>query len=152
MHMSYSADDLQQIDPVEYVRANPEMFSSTGVPNPATIANDIALDALVLGARNVRVFRFSDWWVVCADVDWLRIPCQCSAPPRETFTRLLGFPELAVNSHRHEIVATAYAHAVVSHSTTDSFVVSGDVPRDDKVWERIKSVDIIRAIAFRMSS
>jgi hypothetical protein len=148
--MKYTADDLQRIDPLEHMRANPEMYTGCAAPNPAAIAGDIALDSLVLGAIDTRVFRFNDWWIISADVDWLNAVCQCSASPIETFNRVLAFPESAVNSTRHEILATAFAHCVVSLSRTDRFVVSGVVADDDPVWGYMQGENVMRSVAFRM--
>ena len=149
--MKFTAADLASIDPLEYVRAHPECFVPNGIPNPAVIANQIAGDALVLGATDVRVFSFGDWWIVSADADWLSIPCKCPASPLDAFSRVLGFPECQANEMRHEILANAYAECVVSVSTTDRFVVSGEVADDHQIWlERIKGGSA-RSVAFRMS-
>ena len=149
--MKYTAADLQPLDPIAHIRANPKMYTGHDVPSPMFIAHFISLDALTLGASDVRITRFDDWWIVCADLDWLNAPCQCSASPRASFNRLLGFPELAANSMRHEILATAFAQCVVSLSTTDRFVVCGDVHDDDSVWERMLATNAMRSVALRMN-
>lgn len=150
--MKYTEDVLQSLgDPVEYVRANPDRFIAGGVPNLAAIAGDIALDALVLGATDVRTVRFGEWWIVCSNIDWLSVPCRCPAAPRDAFNRVLAFPELADNSCRHEILATAYAESVVSASGGDRFVVSGDVAVEDPIWAQLDGASVKRSVALRGS-
>lgn len=151
--MKYTADDLQPIgDPVAYVRDNPERFLAGGVANLATIATDIAMDALVLGARDTRVFWSDQWWIIQSDFDWLHAACRCPpSSPQGAFTRLLGFPELAANSFRHEILATAFADCVASCSPNDRFIVVGNIPDTDTVWDRMLTQNVLRAVALRAS-
>ncbi|MBB3210722.1 hypothetical protein FHS27_006570 [Rhodopirellula rubra] len=126
------------------------MYTGLATPTAAVIAGAIANDAIVLGASDTRAFRFDDWWIISADSDWLNAPCKCFAPPTEAFRRVLAFPEIGVNSMRHEILATAFATSVVSLSPTDRIVVSGDVPDDDPVWGQMTASNVMRAVALRM--
>lgn len=150
--MNFTPDDLTPIDPIEHVRSNPEMYMGRSDPDPAAIADTIAQGSLVLGASETKVTRFGRWWIISADVDWLSVPCSCTASPIETFNRLLAFPELAVNSFRHETLATAFAQCVVSLSHTDRFVVSGDITEDNAVWNEMYLQNMMRSVAFRMAS
>ena len=149
--MKHEAANLQVIDALDHIRSHPEMYTPNGVPNPAIIAHENAGDAIVLGATDVRVFQFDRWWIVSANLDWLTASCRCSASPRETFDRVLGFPELAVNSMRHEVLATAYAECVVSLSKSDRFVVSGNIADDHPIWSHMFDTNAERAVALRMS-
>lgn len=149
--MKYTAAELQIVDALDHIRSHPEMYTPHGVPNPAIITHEIAGDALVLGATCVRVFQFDEWWIVSANVDWLTAACRCPAAPRETFERMLGFPEMSVNAMRHEVLATAYAKCVVSRSKSDRFVVSGNVADDHSVWSHMLDEDAERAVAMRMT-
>lgn len=150
--MKQTADDLQKLDALQYVRDNPNMFLPYGKSAAWAIANGLSGDALVLGAIDVRVFRYDQWWIVAADKDWLDVPCSCPAGPQDAFSRLLGFPEAGVNSHRHEIIATAYANSVISISSADRFVVSGNVADCDAVWGQLLTGNMQRAVAFRMDA
>ncbi|MCC9603768.1 hypothetical protein LOC67_24725 [Stieleria sp. JC731] len=148
--MKFTAADLHVIDALDHIRSHPEMYTQNGFPNPAIIAHEIAGDAIVLGATDVRVFQFDGWWIVSANLDWLTAPCRCSASPRETFDRVLGFPKLSVNSMRHEVLATAYAEYVVSLSKFDRFVVSGNVADDHPIWSHMLDAIAERSVALRM--
>ncbi len=150
IRMNYTHSDLEIADALEFIRKRPEMFTANGVPTPAFIAHGIAGDAIVLGATSVRVFSHCDWWVVSADIDWLVSPCRCPAPPREAFFRMLAFPELAVNSIRHEILANAYASSVVSISKSDRFIVKGDIAKHDEIWLHMLHENEERSVALRM--
>ena len=146
----YTSDDLQIIDDLDFIRTHPEMNLSRTVPDPAMIASDIALDAITLGATDVRIFKFQDWWIVNADKDWLNAPCRRSVSPTEAFQTYLPFPELGVNTIHHEILATAFAQAVVSLSATDRFVVQGNIVDDDPVWQKMQCENVSRSVALRM--
>ncbi|MEZ6123054.1 MAG: hypothetical protein R3C49_07755 [Planctomycetaceae bacterium] len=148
----YFTDDIQPLDAMTYVREHPERFLPGGVPSGWAIVSGIAEDALVLGATDVRMMKEEGWWILFSNVDWLNVPCRCPSSPTEAFHRLLGFPELAVNSHRHEILAAAFAKAVVTVSRTDRFVVTGDVFEEHQIWRRLDEVTAARAVAFLMEA
>lgn len=148
--MKYTVADLQTLDALDYIRSHPEMFTPNGFPTPAIIAHEIAGDAIILGATCVRVFRYDNWWIVSANLDWLCSPCRCPASPRDAFDRVLGFPELSVNAIRHEVLATAYAECVVSLSKSDRFVVCGNVAENHPIWSRMLDETEERGVALRM--
>lgn len=137
---------------MSHIRENPEFYTASGSPSGVEIATNIGSDALILGANSVLTTRYHDWWIVGADLDWLRSPCKCNATPIEFFQRLIGFPELAVNSHRHEVVATAFADVVVSASGADRIIAKGEVSADDKVWNAMLASGMIRSVAFRLGT
>lgn len=141
---------LKTVDSLEHVKANPKMYSGKAKLDGATIAELILGDARVLGASDARVIRIGDWWVVAAGKDWLNAPCQYSVTPTDAFGRVVAFPESGINSVRHEILTAAFAKSVISISTSDRFVVSGQVEDADPIWAQLQTDGTIRAIAFRM--
>jgi hypothetical protein len=147
----YSIDDIPVIDDaVGLIRRRPSMYLAPGV-SAENIAEALAHDALLLGARRVLIAREQDWMIVAADVDWLRVSgiYRHGLPPQEIFRRIVTFPEDGVNAMRHEILATAFATDVVSATPSERFIVSGEMSDDAAIWPLLCPDGFARGVAFR---
>jgi len=144
-------DILTLDDAVEHVRSKPDMYLGGGA-RPDVIAQAIVGDALVLGAGRVLVLRHGPWWAVAADADWLTAPCRFPSLPPECFRRIVPFPEAGVNCMRHEILATAFARAVVSCTPERREVISGAELADATVCEHLLPAGFARSLAFMWSA
>ena len=147
--MSDSADDITwHDDPIELIRSRPAMFLRGGF-HAATMAGQLAGDALLTGAGQVIITRFDAWHIVSADMDWLSAQPSCSLSPQQAFFHIVVFPEAGPNSMRSEVLLTAFASKVISASLRDRFVVAGDVPAEDEVWSQLCLANTARSIAFQ---
>jgi hypothetical protein len=147
----YTREDIQVLDDaVGLVRRRPTMFLARGVSSE-NIAEAIAHDALVLGAKRILIERQAEWMVVGADIDWLCVPGRLgkAPPPEELFRRIVPLLEDGDNSMRHEILATAYATDVVAATASGRLRVSGVVDDDAPIWSLLCPEGIARSVAFR---
>jgi hypothetical protein len=147
----YTEEDIQVLDDaVGLVRRRPSMFLAVGV-TLENIAEALAHDALVLGAKRIVVERQSEWMVVGADVDWLREPGRFGALPplAELFRRIVPLLEDGPNGMRHEILAAAYAKDVVTATSADRLLVAGVVEDDAAIWSALCRDHLSRSVAIR---
>jgi hypothetical protein len=96
----------------EFVRQNPAPFvGPTGTPDLRSLAGDLAVDAIVLGAQSVTIEIFKEWFVVVANDNWLTRNTNLSLV--ECFHRIQPLSELRANSNRTPVVITAFAENVL---------------------------------------
>ena len=108
----------------EFVRRNPTIFVGPGgMPDLRNLAGDLAVDALVLGARSVTVERFNEWFVVAAQEDWITRNTELSLV--ECFHRIQRFPEHRANSNRTPVVITAFAANVIVLGRDGQTIIKG---------------------------
>jgi len=147
----FKREDIHVLDDaVGLVRRRPTIYLSFGVTTE-NIAEAIAHDALVLGARRILIERHSEWIVVGADIDWLCEPGRMGAVPTPAvlFRHIVPLLEDGANSMRHEILATAYAQDVVTATPTDRLLVSGVVEDNAPIWSFLCRDGISRSVALR---
>jgi hypothetical protein len=96
-------------DPVGFVASRPEMFFGLGKYNPEELAAHIAREALLSGVSVLEVSRVGKWWVIHSGTDWLT-----DQSALEWFQQVVPFPEGGQNACRSEVLATAFADAVVT--------------------------------------
>ena len=147
----FAREDLQVLgDAVDVVRRRPDMYLMGGL-RPESIAEALAHDALVLGARRILIERHAEWMVVSAETDWLCVPGAWGKlpPPEELFRRIVPLPEDGANAMRHEILATAYATDVVTATVSHRVTVSGTVEADAPIWSWLCRDGALRSVAFR---
>jgi len=137
-------------DAVAVVRRRPSMYLKAGV-TAVNLAEALAHDARLLGARQVTVERHDDWTIVGADIDWLRErgAHPHDLAPADLFRRIVPFPEDGANSMRHEVLATAFATEVASSTPSDRLVVNGNISDDDRIWVLLRRGGYERSIGFR---
>lgn len=139
---------MRTIDPVEHIRANPDLYLPGGRADPAHLASRLAGDALMLGAGRVEVSHDGCWWWVAADRDWMDANPSISA--HDAFERIVPFPEAGVNSMRSEVLLTAFAERVVTVAEDGRECIKGDVTDADPVWRVLPSAGWARVVAFRL--
>jgi hypothetical protein len=107
-------------------------------------------DLILLGALPAHVDQIEGWWVVSADEDWLAADGVFSTRP---FFNIVAFPAAGDNSHRAEVLLTAFADAVVTCGVEGCAWIVGDAdhwPLPDRLKVEISTVGRRRLIAFRI--
>lgn len=120
---------------IDFVREHPEMFFRGGAPSPLPCIRQLVSVALVLGADDVVVERFADWWVVWSHFDWF----VADVSPAEQVRQIIAVPELGQNEQRAEVVLVAFAQAVATRR--------GDAP-----WEMLSGSTELPSIVARSGS
>ncbi|GIL29087.1 hypothetical protein [Actinocatenispora comari] len=130
----YYPEQIPRLNGVEFVKRHPEGFFRAGHFNPLELAMMILMDAVILGATKVRLSIDDDWYICCADVDWLQ-----SIP--ESFDRLLAFPEAGQSSFHAEFLAKVFCESVYTLTRESEKIVKGSSPGAPlgirPPWERI---------------
>lgn len=139
---------MKTIDPLEHIRTHPEMYLPESHPEPARLAERLAIDSLLLGASRTETARRGRWWVVAADADWLR--AQTDLPVTELFQRVVAFAKAGVNSMRSEVLLGVFAEGVVTAGADGRHVIKGHVPEEDEVWDCLTDSRWRRVVAFRL--
>lgn len=145
--MTYDEHDIKPLDPIAHVRGRPEMYLSGGRLDPACVANQIAGDALLLGARSAMTFRHTDFWAVAADHDWLS---DGRYTVQDLFRNVVPFPAAGVNSYRSEVLLGAFADVIRTWSSASDVLVRGpsSVAADCDMCAQLDGW--ARVIAFRL--
>ena len=141
---------MRTIDPVEHIRRNPERYVPAGRVEPEYLAERLAEDARILGARAVQTRQVGGWWVVAADFDWVGDGTSSGAP--DVFSNVVAFPEAGVNSMRSEILLTAFADDVVTSDGTSTQVVKTSGTAAPHVRDFVPHGPWRRVVAFRIST
>ena len=132
---------LKTINPLEHIRAHPELYFSTGHPDPSELATRLAADALSLNASRTIAIHQGPIWAVAADVDWL---ASAPVPIQSLFERIVPFPQSGVNSMRSEVLIAAFAqyvetwcgeeHHLLKGAQRDTLKISSLLPGE---WKRV---------------
>jgi hypothetical protein len=85
-----------------------------------------SLVIIVVISLPAKVSKYGPWWIVSSEDDWL--VKSGHAHVDVAFSRIVPLPGL-VNSHRSEILLSAFADAVVTFGTDGIRWVSGDSNR-----------------------
>lgn len=98
---------------LSFVRSNREVFlGPSGKVDLRDFAGQLVVDALCLGAEDVRVRYCRGWYVVSSRVDWLSVDTTNSV--LDSFLRLRPFPQHRSNSHRASLVVAAFAKNLIT--------------------------------------
>jgi hypothetical protein len=109
---------------IEYIRSKPEMYLPASAEAIGTkLAELLLVDALALGAEDVRIARSGEWYAVAADFDWLKHGKDVLGIS-ELFERAIPLPEAGVNSIRHEVVVAAFACDVLTSANNEIVIIS----------------------------
>ena len=114
---------MRAIDPIQHIRAHPEMYLPGGTVDPQALVRLLVRDARLLGAAGARGMRASDWWLVLASHDWLG---DSRDDERSLFSNIVPFPQVGPNSMRSEVLLTAFADDVVTFTPDRADVLKGD--------------------------
>jgi hypothetical protein len=110
---------------VEYVRSHRSLFlGQNPEPNLPDLACALACDALCLQAYPVFIDKIEDWYVVHAELDWIKIETKLSV--ELSFHRVQVFHQHRQNSTRANIIITAFSQEVITVGTDGCLVIKGD--------------------------
>jgi hypothetical protein len=146
----WSRADLGVLKGIDVMRRRPEMYMPEGV-SASNISARIVSDALVLGARHVRLDVKEAWQIVSADVDWLTRPAALNLPVADLFQRLIVLHEGGPNAARAEAWVGAYCQCAYSATATERLRVVGDASLPVEVELALLPAGCVRSIAFRMT-
>lgn len=150
---SYSTNQIPKVNVEKHLVKQQQMYFGSCGANPVGISSSIAEGALILGAGSTLVTRRSDWWFVCADVDWLLVPTTSGLDDKTVFETVWAFPEAGLNSIRSEVFARVFSDQAYSLSERDLHRVKGDFPDDQTILANAKTLgDWKRIIGFRFKS
>lgn len=146
---AYTKDDLQILtDAVALIRGNPKMYLGADEATGEHLAAQMMSTLIWLGALPAKVSKHGPWWVVSSDDDWL--VKSGHADVKVAFSRIVPLSGL-INSHRSEVLLSAFADAVVTSGTDGTRWVSGDsahfaLPKDVELAHSRGG----RTVAFRL--
>lgn len=130
-------------DAVQFVRDHPSMFFRDAQPSALACVEGLVQQILALGAADVAVQRHAAWWVVSSSFDWF-VP---DLSAEEQVRRIVPLPELGANGCRAEVIVLAFAQAVATRGSDQTWrVLEGDAPPYDLGSVESKGG---RAFAFR---
>lgn len=143
---------MKTLDPLDHIRAHPEMYLPGGQPDPSDFASRLAGDAMTLGASRTLAIHSGAWWAVAADVDWL---ASHSLPIHDLFRQTVPFPESGPNSMRSEVLLGAFAQDIVTWSGGTPEVLKGRMPiewpliqvQHDPAYRRVVAFQLEPALA-----
>jgi hypothetical protein len=139
---------ISALSGVELVRQRPQMYFPHGV-TPTAISLCLVDDALALGATHVSVDHVDRWWIVSADVDWLRLPESRAIAMDRLFVGMHVHPS-HINGVRSEIFVGAFAEVAYVATPDETTVVVGNDPLPEAVSRVLCSAPCIRSLAFRL--
>jgi hypothetical protein len=146
----FTARDIGIIsDVMEIMKKNPKMYlNGCETPTGELLAARLISDLVYLKSLPAHVAVFERWWVITSDKDWL----SALSPPADTksaFWMIVPLPQAGPNSHRSEVLLTAFADAVVTCGQEGLIWIKGD-PESFPLPETIiaSKIDSGRLIAF----
>jgi hypothetical protein len=134
----YHPDGLTTVDVPDFLRRNQGKFFRTGLFNFTEAATWIVSEAILCGARDVRISLDGEWVVVYADVDWLQ------GTTDKVFLQLENFPEGGPNGTRAEVLLHTFCSRLIIATPLEVAVMKGD----SEELPGLPAGDWVRAIAF----
>ena len=128
--------NLQEVDPLTWVRANAGKFFPDGRVDPVYLVAYLMADVLELSVGDCTIRRRDGWWIVGSTVDWLE---GAGFPPAELFRRVVATPGRGEHSMRGEVVVAAFALSVWTALGGSLTAVQGDEPPPG-VWGNTKGL------------
>lgn len=124
----YTLQDLHIIsDAVSLIRKNPSMYLRAEKATGEHLAASMMSTLIWLGALPATVIRLPPWWVISSEKDWLAVAGQANV--EAAFSKIVPLPVAGPNSHRDEILLSAFADAVVTLGAGAVRWVKGDSSR-----------------------
>ena len=139
---------ISALSGVELVRQRPQMYFPHGV-TPTAVGLRLVDDALALGATHVSVDHVDRWYIVSADVDWLRLPETRVIAMHRLFVGMHAHPS-HINSVRSEIFVGAFAEVAYVATPDEVTAVVGNDPLPEAISGVLCSPPCIRSVAFRL--
>jgi hypothetical protein len=146
-----SSEDIRSLKGLEWMRRRPEMYAPEGI-SVASIAGRLASDALLLGAKHVRIDTVEGWGLVSAETDWLTVPVRAPVPVAELFQRLVIFDEGGPNAARAEAWVGAYCFAAYAVTDHERLQVVGEMPMPRAVEDALLPSGYVRTVALFVPS
>jgi hypothetical protein len=108
--INHESSSLQFGAGVEFVQRHPDRFLYPhSHPTGQVLASRLSSMLIWLGALPVHVDCVRDLWLICAGMDWLSN--DNGNINYNAFCNIVPFPELMPNSHREEILISAFAES-----------------------------------------
>jgi len=139
----YRPEDLRRVDVREYVQNEQYRFFRSGQYNPFEAASLIVLEAVLVGAEDVRIRVVDGWICVLSDVDWL------SGVESDAFSGLAPFKSGGPNSVTSDFFPVVFSRAVATATRDGARIVKGETLGplsslgDD--WARVLAFEIAPA-------
>ena len=137
---------MQVFSGLEQIRRRPEMYFPGGV-NSNSICSSLLDDCLSLGATHLRMDCLDRWYVVSADVDWLRLPVNRAIPLERLFGGMYPHPT-RINGVRSEAFVGAFAEAAYAATPKEKRLVVGDLILPNAVSNSLCPAQCVRSVAF----
>ena len=137
---------IQVLSGIELIRQKPQMYFA-GAVTASAISSYLVDDALRLGAGHVRVDSVQRWWIVSADVDWLRLPEDRVISIDRLFVGLHPYPS-RINGIRSEVFVGAFAETAYVASPGEFSAVVGDAPLPEAISRVLCPPPCVRSVAF----
>jgi hypothetical protein len=134
----YRPDDLATVDVADFLRRNQGRFFRAGSFNITEAATWIVSEAMLCGAKNVRVSVEGEWVVLYVDMDWLQ------GTTEKVFMQLENFPEGGPNGARAEVLLYTFCARLIIATPSEVTVMKGD----SEDLPEFPAGDWVRAIAF----
>jgi hypothetical protein len=147
---TYGPQDIQIVnDPIALLR---KLYTAERMNGPYLSAR-LLHDLVLLDALPVRADRIGSWWLVGSQQDWLR--SSDSIVSTRPFHTIVAFPAAGPNTHRAEVMLTAFAVAVVTCGTDGLEWIVRDQDHEDlpAVWlEESRKYEQGRFVAFKVNN
>jgi hypothetical protein len=141
---------MQVFSGLEQIRRRPEMYFPGGV-TPSSICSCLLDDCLSLGATRLRLDCIDGWYVVSADVDWLRLPENRAIPLERLFGGMYPHPT-RINGVRAEAFVGAFAEAAYAATPEETRLVVGNLILPDTVSTSLCPAQCVCSVAFLLGS
>lgn len=146
----YEEKDINWINSLNAICARPHLFFKDGKYDENILSENIAHEALVLGAKCIEIKKKDSYTIISADIDWLNLKTLHYIPITEIFNTLGSFPEDGENSHRSEILLTALCTEVCTFSKNDYIQVKGAKLNQEMLISSVDLERFQRSIAFKL--
>jgi hypothetical protein len=134
----YYPDDLATVDVADFLRKNQGKFFRAGSFNITEAATWVAGEAMLCGAKDVRVSLDGEWVVLYADKDWLR------GATEKVFTQLENFPEGGPNGTRAEVLLYTFCARLIIATPSKVTIIKGPT----EFLPEFPAGEWVRAVAF----
>jgi hypothetical protein len=125
----YTRQDLNIVsDAVSLIQKDPSRYLGRAEKAPGEDLAARMMSSLIwLGALPATVTRLPPWWVVSSEKDWLAVAGQANV--EAAFSTIVPLPAAGPNSHRAEVLLSAFADVVVTLGADGVRWVKGDSSR-----------------------